>query len=78
MKERKIGSRVLRFAVSGALLVLPLGGCGEDDDDVHVNEPAPEPVHVNEPAQPTPSTPPPPPGPQVPDEQANPPSEQHE
>ncbi|MCZ7683999.1 MAG: hypothetical protein M5U28_36605 [Sandaracinaceae bacterium] len=56
--ENKRGSRVLRFAVTGALLAAPLAtACGGDDDHVYVNEPAPEPV-PNEPVQD---------GPQVPD-----------
>jgi hypothetical protein len=45
-------SRVLRFAVSAALIGAgPLAACGGSEP--HVNEPAedPEPIHVNEPAQ---------------------------
>ena len=58
--DRKRGSRVLRFAVTGALLVSPLAaGCGDDEDDhVYVNEPAPQPT-INEMPEPD--------GPVVPD-----------
>lgn len=61
--DRKHGSRVLRFAVTGALLVAPLTtGCGDDEDDhIYINEPAPEPVVNNEPAEND--------GPQVPEPQ---------
>lgn len=82
--DRKRGSRVLRFAVTGALLVAPLtAGCGDDEDDhIYINEPAPEPAVnepvddgpvVPEPVQPTVNAPPEPhPTPNTP---AQPPSE---
>ncbi len=52
-KQTKRGSRVLRFAVSGALLVAPLGvaACG-GGNHAHPNEPA----HVDEPASDTTQT----------------------
>ena len=50
--ERRAG-RVLRFAVTGALLAAPLSGCG-DGAPVEVNEPAPEQPTINEPASPDP------------------------
>lgn len=52
--RRRGSSKVLRFAVSGALLLAPAAsGCGgsDADDEIHVNEPAPEELEtVNEPA----------------------------
>jgi hypothetical protein len=60
--DKKIarGSRVLRFAVSSALLVSPMAvGCGSDEVSVNepvetINEPMPDPV-VNEPIDPPPT-----------------------
>lgn len=49
--DRKRGSRVLRFAVTGALLVAPMAGCGDDEGEHTMNEPAPEPM-VNEVVEP--------------------------
>lgn len=54
MGDGRRGGRVLRFAVTGALLVTPLVGCGEDESPEGtetINEPPdPEPeLHVNEP-----------------------------
>jgi hypothetical protein len=58
------GSKVLRFAVTGALLTAPMAaGCGEDD--ISINEPMPEPT-LNEGPDLEPA--PEPNGPNVPEE----------
>lgn len=70
--DRKKGSRVLRFAVTGALLVSPLAaGC--DEERIYVNEPPQEPVPnpgIEDGPQlpaPTPNTPAHPPGTEAPE-----------
>jgi hypothetical protein len=51
MGERK--NRVLRFAVSGALLVAPVAGC-DNDEERTVNVPYEEPT-INVPPEPVPN-----------------------
>ena len=49
--QKKWAGRVLRFAVSGALLVAPAACGGSSEEEHHTNEPVEE--IVNEPRQPT-------------------------
>ena len=46
MGDSNDGPRVLRFVVTGALLLSPMAGCGGSEDTI--NEPAPEQPTINE------------------------------
>jgi hypothetical protein len=72
MDDKKKRGRILRFAVSGALLVGASGVAACGDDDATINEPYEEHTINEPPEEPTPNSPPmPPPEERIPGEMSS-------